>query len=381
MSHAFVAVNWNRRKLAYDAGVWAGIAAFIGVFVTVSFATHGGETVATVAATGRPSAMTIWMRALASCGFWLLTVVLCIGPLARLDRRFLPLLYNRRHLGVSLFAVALAHGALAVYWYHGFGVVNPIVSVFTSGGRLPFQAFGAVALALLFLLAATSHDYWNALLGATWKALHMLVYPAYALVVLHIVLQGGPALGAAAVSVLAVGGLHLASAFCRGRADAVIAPAADWVDAGAWRDIPDNRARIVTIGDGERIALFRYGGANAKIAAVSNVCRHQAGPLGEGRIVAGLITCPWHGYQYRPEDGCSPPPFAEKIATYRVKIARDRVFLDPTPLPPGTARAVAEIPAPAGAASAAGNAIGTSNSVAVAAESTANTVAGPPDAG
>ena len=35
-------------------------------------------------------------------------MILSIGPLARLDRRFLPLLYNRRHLGVTMFVLALA---------------------------------------------------------------------------------------------------------------------------------------------------------------------------------------------------------------------------------------------------------------------------------
>jgi len=356
MSHGYVAVNWNRRKVIYDACVWAGIAVFVGVFVAASFAMHGGgdipgataaagtETAARIETT--PSAITIWMRALAACGFWMLTVILCIGPLARLDRRFLPLLYNRRHFGVSLFAVALIHGALAVYWYHSFGVLNPIVSVFTSGGALPFQAFGAVALALLFLLAATSHDYWNAALGATWKALHMLIYPAYALVIAHIALQGGDGLppSVAVASVLVVGGLHLAAAFSkRDGVAALDGPEAGWVDAGDWRDIPDNRARMVTVAGGERIALFRYAG---KLAAVSNVCRHQAGPLGEGRVVDGLITCPWHGYQYRPEDGCSPPPFAEKIATYRLKVERGRVWLDPNPLQAGAARPVVTVDAP-----------------------------------
>jgi len=363
MSHTYLAVNWNRRKLAYDACIWLGIAAFIAAFVTVSALPAGDTVTATVAGdtvtgitvtdtvtnitvtdtvTGKtiatPSAITIWLRALASCGFWLLTVALCVGPLARLDRRFLPLLYNRRHLGVSLFAVALAHGALAIYWYHAFGVVNPLLSVFTSGGAWPFQAFGAVALVLLFLLAATSHDYWNAVLGAAWKALHMLIYPAYALIVLHIVLQGDGA-AMAAVSVVLVSGLHLAAAFSRSTVTACDATG-DWLDAGDWRAIPDGRARIISVGGGERIALFRFDG---KVAAVSNVCRHQAGPLGEGRIVDGLITCPWHGYQYRPEDGCSPPPFTEKIATYRVKIEGERVLVQPTPLPAGTARAVAVV--------------------------------------
>jgi len=39
----------------------------------------------------------------------MLTVILSIGPLARLDCRFLPLLYNRRHFGVLTFVIASLH--------------------------------------------------------------------------------------------------------------------------------------------------------------------------------------------------------------------------------------------------------------------------------
>ena len=79
--------------------------------------------------------------------------------------------------------------------------------------------------------------------------------------------------------------------------------------------------------------MFRYDG---KLSAVSNVCAHQNGPLGEGKIVFGCVTCPWHGFQYRPEDGCAPPPYTEKIPTYRLKLESGRVFIDPNPLPAGT---------------------------------------------
>ncbi|MCI0638436.1 MAG: Rieske (2Fe-2S) protein, partial [Gemmataceae bacterium] len=75
---------------------------------------------------------------------------------------------------------------------------------------------------------------------------------------------------------------------------------------------------------------------DGKISAVTNVCAHQRGPLGEGKIVDGCITCPWHGWEYRPHDGQSPPPFQERIATYRVRVADSRVQVNPHPLPPGT---------------------------------------------
>ena len=360
MSHGYVPVNWNRRKQLYDACVWVCIALYIALFLGFSNALYrGAEAV---------SPAILLMRAFSTCAFLMLTLVLCIGPLARIDRRFLPLLYNRRHLGVSLFVIALLHGAVAVYWYHGFGVVNPVVSIFISGGDyraisdFPFQAFGAAALTILFLMAATSHDYWNANLGGPlWKALHLLVYLAYALVIVHITfgalqqdntgLLPWMALG----SVLLVGGLHLWAALAKSAPDLRRADATgEWVSVGRWRDIPDNRAVTVSINHNEnysenysenhsdRIAVFRYDGS--KLAAISNVCQHQNGPLGEGRVVDGLITCPWHGYQYKPEDGCSPPPFTEKVKTYRVRVEGEEVLVNPVPLPAGTPRPVTEIP-------------------------------------
>jgi len=58
--------------------------------------------------------------------------------------------------------------------------------------------------------------------------------------------------------------------------------------------------------------------------------------LGEGKIIDGCVTCPWHGYQYLPETGASPPPFTEKVATFKTKIVEGRVLIDPNPLEPGT---------------------------------------------
>jgi len=63
--------------------------------------------------------------------------------------------------------------------------------------------------------------------------------------------------------------------------------------------------------------------------------RGQNGPLGEGKILDGCITCPWHGYQYRLETGASPPPFVEKVPTFNVRIENGRVLVHPKPNPPG----------------------------------------------
>jgi nitrite reductase/ring-hydroxylating ferredoxin subunit/DMSO/TMAO reductase YedYZ heme-binding membrane subunit len=294
------------------------------------------------------------IRAFGTGAFLLLHIILCIGPLCRLNPKFLPLLYNRRHAGVTCFLLGLTHAALVIITYHAGSDTNPILSIFVSSpingsvSGAPFQPFGFFALIILFLMAATSHDFWLANLSAPiWKSLHMLVYVAYALLVLHVTfgaLQGEGSLiyvVAVALGLVTVLGLHTVA----GRKERVLDDGADpnaecgtrsaeqeFVDACAIADIPENRARIVCL-SGERVAIFKYDG---KISAVSNVCQHQNGPLGEGKIVFGCITCPWHGYQYQPDTGASPPPFVEKVPTFNVRVKNGRVFVHPKPNPAGT---------------------------------------------
>src|SRR5262249_481691 len=115
--------------------------------------------------------------------------------------------------------------------------------------------------------------------------------------------------------------------------DRGVAAGDGWLKVGPPLSIPDKGARIVVAAGGERIAVFRDG---AEIGALTNVCAHQNGPIGEGRIIDCCVTCPWHGYHDRLDDGCAPPPFTEKLATYRVRISNGLVEVDPRPLPPGT---------------------------------------------
>src|SRR5262249_57125756 len=51
------------------------------------------------------------------------------------------------------------------------------------------KALGLVALLILFRMAATSHDYWLVFLTPpVWRGLHMALYVAYGLVVMHMAL-------------------------------------------------------------------------------------------------------------------------------------------------------------------------------------------------
>ena len=337
MGLEYTSVQWNRQKRIYDIALASGVGVFLITFAIISkllFPLITDEI--------------LLVRAFGAAAFVLLHVILCTGPLCRLNKKFLPLLYNRRHAGVTMALISLIHAVLIIATYHAGGDTNPILSIFKGSpivgsiAGVPFQPFGFFALVILLLMAATSHDFWLANLSApVWKSLHMLVYAAYGLLVLHVafgVLQAEVNrlyVVFTALGILVVIGLHVTAAFTeipQDRARDSSVTDAGFIDACAVSDIPEKRARIVCL-SGERVAIFKYDG---KVSAVSNVCQHQNGPLGEGRILDGCITCPWHGYQYQPETGASPPPFVEKVPTFNVRVQNGRVLVHPKPNPAGT---------------------------------------------
>ncbi len=340
MAHAYQAVGWNRQKRRYD-GVLAAALGLGWLAYGLTIFLHAPGT----------TPETLLIRLTAVSALVLLHVILAIGPLARLDARFLPLLYNRRHLGVTMFCLCLVHGVFATIQFHAGGNLNPLVSLLISYrqdytsfletprylAHFPFEIFGLAALGIFFFMAVTSHDFWLSNLGPSfWKTMHLGVYAAYGLVLAHVfygALQSErnpfyPVALGMGFAVLVT--LHLAAARQERKRDGErIAAAADgYARVAGVAQLQEGRGHIIMLG-GERAALFLKEG---RVYALSNVCRHQGGPLGEGRMVDGCLTCPWHGYQYRVEDGCSPPPFSEVVPTYAVKIIGEDVYVNPKPL-------------------------------------------------
>ncbi|MGK0186658.1 MAG: sulfoxide reductase heme-binding subunit YedZ [Verrucomicrobiales bacterium] len=294
MSVSYKAVGWNVFKKRYDLILAVSIVLFLGVFVGVGLSVHAAITVEI-----------LLMRATAVAAITLLHVILAIGPLARLDARWLPLVFNRRHLGVTMFLLALIHAFLAFVTYHVGGPINPVLSIFTadSGARMsafPFQAFGFASLMILFVMAATSHDFWLANLTAPiWKSLHMLVYVAYLLLVVHVafgVLQSETSPVYAILTGLGIvvtGGLHLVAGWRQKgieRESARCTGDEDFVEVCKVSDLTENIPLGASV-SGERVAVIRYEGN--KVSAVSGVCQHQNGPLAEGQFKYGCLTCPW----------------------------------------------------------------------------------------
>ncbi len=347
MSVKYIPVQWNNNKWFYDAVMLSGVVLFLYIFLNASPEILGYEP------SINPQVHNA--RAFGACAFTMLTVILCIGPLARLDERFLPLLYNRRHFGVMTAFVAITHASYIVNWYFAFSSSDKYEALLfanTSYGQLagfPFEVFGVFALTVLVTLAVTSHDFWMKFLSPPiWKKIHYLIYPAYLSVVAHVsfgILQDQQA---HAFTVLfltgtaVVGTLHLLAALKERKKDAASSSqGTSWVDVATVNDFAEGYAKVKLLPNGERVAVYLMEG---RLSAISNACAHQNGPLGEGKIIDCLVTCPWHGFQYDVRNGRSPAPFTEMVPTYNLRLSGAAVQVDPNANPPGTAVTPLAIP-------------------------------------
>ena len=141
MTNSYQAVQWNHHKRLYDLCIVAFVVFFVTGFVVLGrvFFPPPGDI----------SLPVLLIRALGICAVLMLHIILIIGPLARISPRFSPLLYNRRHLGVSFFIVALMHAVLVIGFYGGFGTRNPITAVLLhESDTVPFELLGFLALVI-----------------------------------------------------------------------------------------------------------------------------------------------------------------------------------------------------------------------------------------
>lgn len=72
-----------------------------------------------------------------------------------------------------------------------------------------------------------------------------------------------------------------------------------WTDVLDAADLPADGHRLVRAGDVSLLVVRDAEGVHA----VDSVCSHLGGPLQEGTIEHGCVTCPWHGSTFRLGDG------------------------------------------------------------------------------
>ena len=82
--------------------------------------------------------------------------------------------------------------------------------------------------------------------------------------------------------------------------------------------------RCVEVG-GTRILLYDVSGV---LHATSATCAHLGGPLDMGVFEEGIVTCPWHGWQFDVRTGESVYDPGRRITTYPVSVVGDEILVE-----------------------------------------------------
>jgi nitrite reductase (NADH) small subunit len=72
-------------------------------------------------------------------------------------------------------------------------------------------------------------------------------------------------------------------------------------------------------------ALCNVGG---EVRALAGTCPHQGGPLGEGALNDGVITCPWHMWEFDSATGECVFNRAITIPVYPVRVEDGEVLVE-----------------------------------------------------
>ncbi len=90
-------------------------------------------------------------------------------------------------------------------------------------------------------------------------------------------------------------------------------------------DLAEGEVRTFKVNDHD-ILLAKYQG---EIFALENICSHDGGELGEGRLVRGQLECPRHGARFDLKTGdAKAMPAAVGIGTYDLKIEDGEVMVE-----------------------------------------------------
>ncbi len=88
-------------------------------------------------------------------------------------------------------------------------------------------------------------------------------------------------------------------------------------------EIAPGTSKRIEVNDKE-IALFNLDG---NFYAINEICPHRGGPLSEGFVEEGVLTCPWHGWQFQLASGeCLTDPSTCQTK-YEVKVEGDDVLI------------------------------------------------------
>lgn len=98
----------------------------------------------------------------------------------------------------------------------------------------------------------------------------------------------------------------------------------NWIPVGQFSDVPRQGARRVKYGE-LTVAIFRT--TDDRLFALEDSCPHKNGPLSQGIVHDGCVTCPLHNWVISLETGTAQGADAGETATFPVKRDGDTILL------------------------------------------------------
>ncbi|OEO29855.1 tRNA-(guanine-N1)-methyltransferase [Devosia insulae DS-56] len=98
----------------------------------------------------------------------------------------------------------------------------------------------------------------------------------------------------------------------------------DWIEIGRLEQVPLRGARCVNTPAG-KIAVFRT--AENQVYAIENRCPHKGGPLSEGIVHGGSVTCPLHNWVFDLATGEAQGADEGQVRTFAVNVVDGRIFM------------------------------------------------------
>jgi multimeric flavodoxin WrbA/nitrite reductase/ring-hydroxylating ferredoxin subunit len=102
----------------------------------------------------------------------------------------------------------------------------------------------------------------------------------------------------------------------------------NWHDLGPVDSLKEKPIQEIKIGS--TVIALSY--SNGEFGAISGVCNHVGGPLGQGNLDGEFVVCPWHHYKFDRQSGLGEPGFEQdRVPQYETRIENNHLFLNPKP--------------------------------------------------
>ncbi|MEO6151950.1 MAG: nitrite reductase small subunit NirD [Croceibacterium sp.] len=99
----------------------------------------------------------------------------------------------------------------------------------------------------------------------------------------------------------------------------------EWLDIGPVTQIAPGNARTLPVRGGEELAVFHT--LDNRFYALVNRCPHKGGPLSQGIVHGGVVTCPLHNWNISLKTGEALGDDEGCVPTIPLRVDAGRIYL------------------------------------------------------